>query len=134
VAQEFAIFSLADSQFALGVSHVREVLRAAALSASPDRPGLEGLFNLRGEVIPVVDLRAKLGIPSCKIEATDFLIVFGNDFQTAALRTESAVQLESVGESSIESSSEGGLIGGTIRIHEKVVSLLSARALLELTA
>jgi chemotaxis signal transduction protein len=132
VAQEFAVFSLGSSQFALGVIQVREVLRAAALSLSPASPNIEGLFNLRGNVIPVVDLRSKLNLPVSEIQTSDFLIVFGTDARSAALRTGEPVQLESVGESCIETSSQHGLVMGTIRILEKVVSLLDVEALLDL--
>lgn len=55
----FGSFWLGDSEFAVSVSHLQEVVNApAAYTAIPLAPAfLRGLFNLRGSVVPVIDLR-----------------------------------------------------------------------------
>lgn len=64
--QIFGSFYLSDSEFALCVSHVQEVVNAPErYTAMPLAPGyLKGLFNLRGTVIPVLDLFELLRIPA----------------------------------------------------------------------
>lgn len=129
MTQEFAIFALGDGWYAFDVRDVREVLRAAALSAAPGQSDLEGLFNLRGEVVPVIDLRSLLGHAERPIAASDFLIVIGNGKKSAAVRTESNVRLETVDAAAVDRSEDGSLIVGKLRIEERIVSLVSVETL-----
>jgi purine-binding chemotaxis protein CheW len=51
--------------FALPVAHVQEILRVSALTRVPHSPfPVRGVTNLRGYVLPVVDLRLRLGMPA----------------------------------------------------------------------
>ena len=55
-------FQLGALAFVLGIEHVREVVRAQALTPVPLAPeAVAGLINLRGEIVPVIDLRPSLG-------------------------------------------------------------------------
>ena len=129
---EFTIFALADAWYAIEVSHVREVLRAAALSAAPGQPELEGYFNLRGDTVPVIDLRTRLAHPEQPLTASDFFVVVrtGEDGAVAAIRTEDSVRLETVGETAIERTEADGLIAGRIQLNEQIVSLINVDSLL----
>ncbi|BAS28787.1 chemotaxis protein CheW [Limnochorda pilosa] len=61
---QVVIFQLGGDRFAVGVTDVREVLRTPPLTRLPGAPPyVRGVANLRGEVVPVVDLRMKLGAP-----------------------------------------------------------------------
>lgn len=62
----FGSFYLMDSEFALSVSYVQEVVNApASYTSVPLAPVyLKGLFNLRGTVVPVIDLKELLGMKS----------------------------------------------------------------------
>lgn len=62
---QWLTFRLHGGEYALPVAGVVEVLRMAALARIPEAPGwLAGMLNLRGQVIPVIDLRARLGLPA----------------------------------------------------------------------
>lgn len=66
---QYLTFKLEDEVFALDVSQVREVLDLTPITKVPRSPGfMRGVINVRGSVVPVVDLRLKFGIP--RIEAT----------------------------------------------------------------
>ncbi|MBL7689123.1 MAG: chemotaxis protein CheW [Bdellovibrionaceae bacterium] len=69
--QIFGSFFLANSEFAVSVSYVQEVVNAPdVLTVVPLAPSyLKGLFNLRGTIIPVLDLRQLLGLDSGDIGA-----------------------------------------------------------------
>lgn len=57
-----SVFRVGDSHFALDVTNVREVVRWQELTPLPKSPRLiEGVIDLRGAVIPVVDLSRALG-------------------------------------------------------------------------
>jgi len=58
------IFKVEAREYALPVHHVVEVVRMIAITPLPEAPPwVDGVFNFRGRVVPVVDLRARLGIP-----------------------------------------------------------------------
>ena len=62
-AGQYFTFTLGDEEFALEISRVREVLDYTAITKVPRMPPfLKGVINLRGNVVPVVDLRLKLGM------------------------------------------------------------------------
>lgn len=62
---QVATFILEDRVFGLNLLQVREVVRLADLTPIPlSRPEIAGLANLRGQIVTLVDLRARLGMPS----------------------------------------------------------------------
>jgi purine-binding chemotaxis protein CheW len=63
VATQYITFKIGDELFAIDVISVREVLELSLITRIPDAPAhLRGMVNVRGEAIPVVDLRAKFGL------------------------------------------------------------------------
>jgi purine-binding chemotaxis protein CheW len=98
------VFELADGRFGIRSSEVREVLRAVTISPLPGAPPeLEGVINVRGRVLPVVDLRALLGLPPKPLQHTDHLIVVQTDERLLAVRVDRAVNLAPVSASEIQS-------------------------------
>ncbi|MEK6759515.1 MAG: chemotaxis protein CheW [Deltaproteobacteria bacterium] len=60
---QYLTFKLDDEVFALDISQVREVLDFTALTRVPRTPDfMRGVINLRGSVVPVVDMRLKFGM------------------------------------------------------------------------
>jgi purine-binding chemotaxis protein CheW len=63
-AGKYLAFHLGAEEFAVGVLSVREILGMQDITAVPQTPEyLKGIINLRGKVVPVVDLRLKFGMP-----------------------------------------------------------------------
>ncbi len=64
VATQYLTYKLADEVFAFDISKVREVLDFTMITRVPKMPDFfRGVINLRGSVVPVVDLRLKFGMP-----------------------------------------------------------------------
>jgi purine-binding chemotaxis protein CheW len=60
---QFVVFRLHAREYALPISQAIEVLRMVAMTPLPEAPAwLPGMINLRGRVIPVMDLRMRLGL------------------------------------------------------------------------
>lgn len=54
-------FNIADEKFGVDILMVQEIIRAAEITAVPNSPSfVEGVINLRGNIIPVIDLRKRL--------------------------------------------------------------------------
>lgn len=69
-------FALAGETFALPVEPVREVVRVSSITRVPHAPKpIRGVTNLRGRVIPVIDLRLRIDLPPTEFERTTRIIV-----------------------------------------------------------
>ncbi len=65
---KYLTFMLADEEYGIGILTVREIIGMMPITSVPQTPSfVKGVINLRGKVIPVVDLRLKFGI-----NATDY--------------------------------------------------------------
>lgn len=73
---QYLTFRLADELYAINVSHIREVLTVPKITRVPRMPPwLNGMINLRGNVIPVLDLRQKFGLGATPITGDTSIIV-----------------------------------------------------------
>ncbi len=62
--RQYLTFRLEEEIFGLDVGKVREILDMTTITKSPRTPEfLKGVINLRGNVVPVVDMRLKFGLP-----------------------------------------------------------------------
>jgi purine-binding chemotaxis protein CheW len=78
---QFLTFTLAEEQYAVDVVQVREVLSEMPLTVIPRMPQyLKGVINIRGSVVPVVDLRTKFGLLEAEKTVDTSIIVM--DLQT----------------------------------------------------
>lgn len=77
LTQRVLAFSLADQQYAVPLEYVREVIGAnivvTPVPQSPDH--IKGLINLRGTVIPLIDLKSKLKISGREVSTEDAIII-----------------------------------------------------------
>jgi purine-binding chemotaxis protein CheW len=63
-AGKYLTFLLGNEEFGIGVLDVREIIEMQEITAVPQSlPYIKGVINLRGKLIPVVDLRLKFGMP-----------------------------------------------------------------------
>jgi len=62
--RELVTFSLGAEQYGLDIMSVREIIRMPELTRAPQSPAfVAGMLNLRGELLPVIDLRLRMGLP-----------------------------------------------------------------------
>lgn len=73
---QYLTFLLGDEVFSLEISKVREVLDYTIITRVPRMPAyLQGVINLRGSVVPVVDLRLKFGMPAADVTVSTCIII-----------------------------------------------------------
>ena len=66
----FVVFLLAGVEFAVEIGKAREIIRVVEMTPMPKAPRfLEGIINLRGQIIPVLDLKKRFDLP--RVEAGD---------------------------------------------------------------
>jgi len=75
-AGKYLTFHLGKEEFGIQVRHVREIMGVQDITAVPGTPRhLKGVINLRGKIIPVVDLRLKFQFPEAPFTETTCIIV-----------------------------------------------------------
>lgn len=73
---KYISFRLGSEEFAIHVLQVREIVGIQEITAVPQTPhGVKGVINLRGKVIPVVDLRIRFGIEEIEYSQRTCIIV-----------------------------------------------------------
>jgi purine-binding chemotaxis protein CheW len=90
-------FELEDQRYAVPLEIVREVVRAVAIARIPGAPAIvEGVIDLRGEVVPVLDVRKRFGHPPRTLSLGDHLIVVSAGARTVSLRTDRVTWISEV--------------------------------------
>ncbi len=85
-AGKYLTFQLAREEFAIQVLKVREIMGVQDITAVPQTPAhVKGVINLRGKVVPVVDLRLKFGLPEMEYTQRTCIIVVQVQFQANVL-------------------------------------------------
>lgn len=76
-SRQYVTFSLGRELFGVEVTRTREILSLTPVTRVPQTPDyLLGVINLRGQVVPVVDMRLKLGLPAgAETEDTCIIVV-----------------------------------------------------------
>ena len=75
-AGKYLTFQLATEEFGIGVLKVREIMGMHEITAVPQTPvHVKGVINLRGKVVPVIDLRLKFGLPGAEYTQRTCIIV-----------------------------------------------------------
>jgi purine-binding chemotaxis protein CheW len=73
---KYLTFALAQEEFGLEILKVREIIGYIDVTAVPQTPSyVKGVINLRGQVIPVIDLRARFGMQTAEITGQTCIIV-----------------------------------------------------------
>lgn len=105
------VFRLDGRRCAVAESAVTEIVAAVAVSPLPRQPAyVAGVIDLRGTIVPVLDLRARFGLPSRLMELSDRFIVIRAAGRTLALWVD---EIESFAASDPAGwSPHGGLIAG----------------------
>lgn len=83
---QYLTFLTAGEEYAIAIVKVREIIEYEAVTTVPNTPiWIRGVTNLRGRVIPVVDLAVKFGLPSSRISKFSCVIVSEVMFQGESL-------------------------------------------------
>ena len=75
-SSQYLSFIIAGEEYALGILQVKEIIEYDTITRVPGVPEwIRGVFNLRGSVVPVVDLSVKLGMPPATLTRWSCIVV-----------------------------------------------------------
>lgn len=73
---KYLTFTLADEEYGIGILKIREIIGMLPITSVPQTPPfVKGVINLRGKVIPVVDMRLKFGMEEIEYTERTCIIV-----------------------------------------------------------
>lgn len=74
--QQYLTFVLGKEMYAIGILQIREIIEYGSVTTVPMMPGfVRGVINLRGSVVPVIDLAARFGRPPCEITRRSCIVI-----------------------------------------------------------
>lgn len=94
---QFLTFWLGSETFAMDIRSVREIIQYGPMTTVPLMPSfVRGVINLRGAVLPVIDLNARFGRPPAQVSKKTCIIIF--DAARAGERVELGLLVDAVSE------------------------------------
>ena len=139
MAQQLLTFLIGDDEYGISILRVREIAEYRTLTPVPMTAAwMRGVMNLRGTVVPVVDLAARLGVERTNVSRRTCLIIVEMDVETEkvviAVMVDGVSRVVDVDESEIQEPPPFGLgidfVPGLVRVDERLIVLLDLTAIL----
>jgi purine-binding chemotaxis protein CheW len=138
--QQFLTFKLAGEEYGVGILTVQEIRGWSAVTAIPhSAPWVLGVVDLRGVVVPVIDLRRRFELAPAEFGPSTVVIVIrvnaGDEERTVGLVVDAVSEVYDIDESAyrqlpdLGSSAAGEVVNGLAHTDGKTVILLDAQRL-----
>ena len=131
-------FMLSDEQYALDILEIKEIVRLHAITPVPRSPRwLKGIVTLRGVIVPIFDLRSRLGLAEVEPGAETRIVVVFRGEEFAGLIVDSITQVMRLPVDAIEPPPptiglvEAEYLRGVARYREQLVILLNLSRVVE---
>lgn len=135
---QYVIFKLADEFYAIKIDNVETIERDMEITRVPKTDGyVKGVINLRGEIVPVIDLRSRLGLATKKADAETRIIVNKLNDMMIGYVVDATYEVKDIPPSTVEYSSFDGNISetyvkGIAKDHDRMIILLDVDKVLSL--
>lgn len=134
--REFLSFGLNGDPYAIAVERVREIVRLRPITEIPRvPPEILGVISLRGEVVEVLDLRRRFGLPPAEpTRATRIIVLHGDEGEVTGMLVDSVTEVLRVDEEAIRPppSGESAYVSALCARGSGFVSLMNLEKVLEL--
>lgn len=96
-------FFLGKEEFAIGLTDLQEIERVLTITPLPNvHPSILGVMNLRGKIVPVVDLRVKLGIPAGPLSKESRIMIVNLGEKLCGLAVDSVKEVLKIDETAVQ--------------------------------
>lgn len=135
---QIVVFRVGGLEYAVGIEQVQEIIDRAEITRVPHAPDfILGVFNLRGKIIPAIDLMRRLGLGSTSQDA-QIIVEVATDDHTIGILADYVTETTEVPAEDIEPPSvmigdtSQKYIKGIVKIDDRLISLLDLEALLNI--
>lgn len=132
-SSQWVVFKLGEEEYGIEISFAQEIIRIPkSIMKMPDMPSyVEGLVDLRGKVVPIIDLKIRFGFESTERSMDSRLLILDLESTLLGIIVDDISEVVKIEEQAIERFSTGisGLgnnrIQGIARIEERLILLLN---------
>jgi purine-binding chemotaxis protein CheW len=135
--EQLVVFDLANEVYGVDIAVVREIIRMQPVTKVPGAPAfVEGVINLRGKVIPVIDLRKRFGLSASGYTKESRISVVEIDQHDIGLIVDGVSEVLRVPASAVEppssviTSIEASYLRGIAKLDDRLVILLDLNQIL----
>lgn len=136
-APQYLTFLLGAEEYGVGILRVQEIKGHSAITPLPNvPPHLRGVINLRGTVVPIVDLRVRFGMPVAELTRFNVFVIVSLGRRVLGLLVDAVSDVLDIDEDRIQAPPDLGptvdlsFVSGMARIDERLISLLDLDRLL----
>ncbi len=136
--RQVVVLHVGGGDYAVPISEVHEIVRVPEITHVPQaEEGVEGVINLRGRVLPVIDLGVRLGLGSAQRERQARVVVVDDGAQGVGLLVDGVSEVLRISTTDVEAADDlatgngAGAVRGVAKIGERLVLLLDLAALFE---
>ncbi|MCM8531442.1 MAG: chemotaxis protein CheW [Lentisphaeraceae bacterium] len=134
---KYLTFHIGEEDYAISISHVTEIIGMLKITEVPQTPSyIKGVINLRGKVIPVMDIRLRFSMPARQYDERTCVIVVHYKENIVGLVVDTVSEVLDIPEDDVESSqsfnqsTESNFICGMGKINEQIKMIIDVNALL----
>ncbi len=134
---QFLTFSLGDELYGVDILRVQEIKGYTAVTKIPNTPShIKGVLNLRGTIVPIVELRTKFGMPTIDYTTFTVIIVVVVQDKVMGLVVDAVSDVLDIEKKDIQSAPDFGnqvdvtFLNGVGKSGDKLISLLDIDRLL----
>lgn len=111
--EQLVVFSLDKQLYGIDIGQVLEIIRPAGVTVLPGTPDfIEGVINLRGTVIPVMDLARRFSLPSARDSEAQRVVIVESGGVKVGLLVDGVSEVLRVNQQQIQPPPSAGLVGG----------------------
>jgi len=129
---QLVVFDLANEHYGVDIAAVEGIIKMQAITVVPHTPAfVEGVTNLRGEVLPVIDLRKRFGLPLDQARGKDTrIVVVEIDGKKVGMVVDAVSEVLRVPDEAIEPPSpivttvDSAFIRGIAKVDERLIILV----------
>ena len=129
---QIVVFELGAERYGVDIATVYEIIRYQPITAVPRAPAfVEGIINLRGRIIPVVDLRARLGLTTSEMTKATRIVVAETAGTRVGLIVDGVSEVLMVSGDAVEPTNElvagvdAASLRGIAKLGERLIILLA---------
>lgn len=101
--KQYVVFVLDGEYYGIDILNIQEITRYEAPTRIPNMPSyMQGIINLRGNIIPVINLRNRFNLRSSEITRESRIIVINLFDKKAGLLVDAVTQVTKIGDGQIE--------------------------------
>jgi purine-binding chemotaxis protein CheW len=134
---QYLTFKLGREEYAIEILRVQEIRGHSRITPIPNTPAyVKGVINLRGTVVPVVDLRCRLGMPETSDMRFSAIVVVTVGTKIVGLFVDEVSDVADIQHSEVQAPPEFGaqadtrFIAGLVHVGERLIVLLSLDTIL----